>query len=57
MDLAEIQSRVAKVIEEELEATGVGLADEPSDFGADELDDIKIVMALEDTFDGFKQEV
>lgn len=28
MNLAEIQSRVAKVIEEELEATGVGLADE-----------------------------
>lgn len=50
MNLAEIQSRVAKVIEEELEATGVGLADEPSVFGADELDYIKIAMALEDTF-------
>lgn len=50
MNLAEIQSRVARVIEDELEATGVGLADEPSDFGADELDYIEIVMALEDEF-------
>ena len=54
MNLAEIQSRVAKVIEEELEATGVGLADEPGDFGADELDNINIVMALED---GFRVEI
>lgn len=51
MNLAEIQSRVAKVIEEELEATGVGLADEPSVFGADELDYIETVMKLEDEFD------
>lgn len=50
MNLAEIQSRVAKVIEDELEATGVRLADEPSDYGADELDYIKIMMALEDEF-------
>jgi acyl carrier protein len=57
MNLAEIRSRVAKVIEEEREVTGVGLADEPCDFGADELDDINIVMALENEFDGFKQEV
>lgn len=50
MNLAEIQSRVAKIVEEELEATGVGLANEPSDYGADELDNVKILMALEDEF-------
>lgn len=51
MNLGEIQSRVAKIVEGELEATGVGLADEPSDYGADELDSIEIVMSLEDEFD------
>lgn len=50
MNLAQIQSRVAKIVEEELEVTGVGLADEPRDFGADEVDDINITMALEDEF-------
>lgn len=51
MNLAEVQSRVAKVIEEQLEVTGVGLADELSDFGADELDYVETVMKLEDEFD------
>ena len=51
MNLAEIQSRVAKVIEEQLNVTGVGLADELSDFGADELDYVETVMKLEDEFD------
>ena len=51
MNLAEVQSRVAKVIEEQLEVTGVGLADELADFGADEIDYIETVMKLEDEFD------
>lgn len=51
MNLAEIQSRVAKVIEEQLNVTGVGLADELADFGADELDYIETVMKLEEEFD------
>jgi acyl carrier protein len=51
MNLAEIQSRVAKVIEEQLNVTGVGLADELADFGADELDYVETVMKLEDEFD------
>lgn len=51
MNLAEVQSRVAKVIEEQLNATGVGLADELADFGADEIDYIETVMKLEDEFD------
>lgn len=51
MNLAEVQSRVAKVIEEQLEVTGVGLADELADFGADELDYVETVMKLEDEFD------
>ena len=51
MNLAEVQSRVAKVIEEQLNVTGVGLADELADFGADELDYVETVMKLEDEFD------
>lgn len=50
MNLAEVQSRVAREIEEQLDATGVGLADEPADFGADELDCMEIIMHIEDEF-------
>lgn len=51
MKIEEIQQRASRVITEKLDIDGIGLMEDPSDFGADQLDCIEIVMALEDEFD------